>query len=364
MALQSRLHAFHRHILEPGRGGAGLALCRGALALASAGYGAAVRLRNLAYERGLRRSCRAGVPVVSVGNITAGGTGKTPFVAWLAALLGRRGLRPAVLSRGYGAGGGGGLDDENELLRRLVPGVPVVVEPDRVRGAERAVREHSADVLVLDDGFQHRRLARDLDIVLVDALRPFGGGRLLPLGLLREPPSGLARAHVIVLTRCDLASPARLEELRRELAGHAPRAEVATARHRPVGLRPVGPPQGAEAPRLGELAGGVWGAFCGLGNPEAFRLTLRRLGADIVQFTAFPDHHHYRPAELARLMGAAAEAGCRGLLTTEKDAVKLEGLVPRVPPVPLFALCVRMELTEGREALESRLFSVLRPAAG
>ncbi len=387
MALNRKIVAFHRRLSDPRQRGAGIALCRALLRPASLGYGAAVCLRNRAYDRGWKGVHRAAVPVISVGNITAGGTGKTPFTAWLTEVLLRRGLRPAILSRGYGRQRRSGLDDENQLLSTLACGVPIVVDPDRVRGASRAVAVHGAEVLVLDDGFQHRRLARDLDIVLVDALNPFGagsapragaglpdsalpppGGHLLPRGLLREPPSALGRADFVVLTRSDQVPQPYIEGLRESLARHGAQPPPALAVHRPVGLRRVGeaPPRvirrgkGEEpGPALEDLSKGRWGGFCGLGNPEAFRLTLEGLGAELASFAAFPDHHRYRADELASLLEEARQAGCRAVVTTEKDAIKLEALLSPTPPIPVLALQVRMEVAEGRSELERLIASAL-----
>jgi len=365
LALSRRIVAFHRRVADPRGSGPALAVCRALLSVGALGYGAAVRMRNRAYDRGRRRVHRAAVPVISVGNITAGGTGKTPFAAWLCALLRARNLRPAVLSRGYGASGRSGLDDENRVLSALAPGVAIVVDPDRVRGAARAVREHGAQALILDDGFQHRRLARDLDIVLIDALNPFGGGHLLPRGLLREPPGGLGRAGAIVITRSDQVPQERLEAIRRDLGRRAATPSVALAVHRPVGLRRM---EGAEQDGgrwpLSELAEGGWAAFCGIANPDAFRLTLEGLGARVQQFTAFPDHHHYRPADLERLLERARRAGCRAVATTHKDAVKLQGLPASGFPLPLLVLEVRLEVVEGREALERLVLAATRTGVG
>jgi tetraacyldisaccharide 4'-kinase len=328
---------------------------RALLGCAAACYGLVVRARNACYDRGWKRIHHASVPVISVGNITAGGTGKTPFVAWLAGWLRERGYLPVILSRGYGTDPRSGLDDENRLLETLAPGVPIVVDPDRVRAAGLAVARHRAGVLIMDDGFQHRRLARDLDIVLVDALAPFGGGHLLPRGLLREPLSGLARADIIVLTRSDLAGDDALRELRAEMERHGAHAPIVLAAHRPTGLRAVAGEGGGLT--LKSLADGRWAALCGIGNPEGFRLTLERLGAEIVQFSAFPDHHRYRPDELEALLRAAAASGCRGVVTTEKDAMKLERTLASPPPIPLLALEVRMDITAGRELLEEQILS-------
>jgi len=309
--------------------------------VAATGYGLAVNVRNRLYDSGWKRTRAAGVPVISIGNVTAGGTGKTPFVAWMTHFLTIHRRVPVVLSRGYGHTSELGVDDENRVLAEHAPDVPVVVDPDRVRGAHKAVAEHAADVLVLDDGFQHRRLRRDLDIVLVDALQPFGGGRLLPRGLLREPLSSLKRADLMIITRSDLVPARRLREIRSRLRELAPGAPVCECVHRPSGIREVGA-QGVSE-KLPPLLQGRWLAFCGLGNPEGFHATLRRMGVAVASFRVFPDHHAYRAEDVRELMATASALGCGGLVTTEKDAVKVECVLPGGLSLPVLALRVRID---------------------
>jgi tetraacyldisaccharide 4'-kinase len=283
-----------------------------------------------------------------VGNITAGGTGKTPLVAWLARLLLIRKRRPAILSRGYGRHEALGLDDENAMLAHMVPGVPVVVDPDRVRGASRAVREHRVDVLVLDDGFQHRRLARDLDLVLIDGVWPFGASHLLPRGLLREPLSALRRADFVLMTRANLIAPERIEHVKKRLGEVAPGVPTACCATTIEGIRPLGAREAEPSARLRE---GRWWAFCGVGNPEGFRLTLALAGCRPVGLSVFSDHHRYREAQVRGLLERARQAGCQGLVTTEKDAVKVEGMLERRLDPPVYVLQTDLEFTEGSERL-------------
>jgi tetraacyldisaccharide 4'-kinase len=293
---------------------------------------------------------KAAVPVLSVGNISAGGTGKTPLVAWLARLMVIHNMRPAILSRGYGRHRELGVDDENLMLSRLAEGVPVVVDPVRVRGAERAAREHDADVLILDDGFQHRRIQRDLDIVLIDALWPFGAEHLLPRGLLREPLSGLSRADVLLITRSSLVAPERLDEVKDRLRELAPRAVLASCRNVPSGLRTVGGP-GEAGGSVSRLSQGRWGAFCGIGNPEAFRATLEGTGCRLAFFRLYSDHERYTQDQVRSIQERARRAGCGAIVTTEKDAVKIERLLPADADVPLYALQVEMKFTAGSAEL-------------
>jgi len=360
LSISTPLFRLHRAIIDPVRGGPGLTLARMALRLPAAAYGLGVRARNGLYRAGWRRQVRAEVPVISVGNITAGGTGKTPLVSWLARMMLIYRLRPAVLSRGYGARGGRGIDDENAMLARMTGGVPVVVCPNRLEGARRAVREHGANVLILDDGFQHRRLARDLDIVLIDAVWPFGGGHLLPRGLLREPLKELRRAGALVITRAELVTPHRLAAIRDRLREMAPDVHIAVCRNVLKGLRRLGARRERDA-EPAELARGRWAAFCGIGNPEGFLLTLRAASCRPALFRIFADHHHYTRRQLELLLQEASDAGCTGVVTTEKDAVKLERLVGGVSGPPIYAAQSELEFTEGAETLTA---AILEAASG
>lgn len=337
--------AFHRLIRGESRGPATI-LSRSALRMASVGYGLGVGLRNAGYDRG-RGVDRAEVPVVAVGNITAGGTGKTPMVEHVCRRFRERGLRVAILSRGYGATGG--LNDEGLVLDANLPDVPHFQDPDRVALARIAVEESESQVLVLDDGFQHRRLARDLDVVLLDALDPFGLGHLLPRGLLREPVRSLRRAGVVVLSRADLVSEGERSAIRSRAERAAGPLRWAEARHAPRDLLDA---EGGSEP-LDRVRGAPVVAFCGLGNPEGFRRTVLGLGADLVDFRTFPDHHPYTRADVDDLLRWARGRGASLALTTQKDSVKLR--LPNLGPVPLRAVRIGLELVGGAEVLEESL---------
>lgn len=341
MSLLPDAEAFRRLVDGTDRG-AGPAVARAALAALAVPYAAAVACRNAAYDRGLLAVAQGPIPVVSVGNLTLGGTGKTPLVAWLARRLADRGLRPAVVSRGYGAARGQESDEAAEL-GVLLPAVPHVADRDRIAGV-RTAAAGGADVAVLDDGFQHRRLARDLDIVAVDATDPCGGGRLFPRGLLREPVAGLARAQAVVLTRATAVDARRRDAIRRELAGgtrgRLPPVWI-EATHRPVGLRAA---SGTTQP-LERLAEARVAAFAGIGNPAAFRATLAGLGGDLVGFRPFPDHHRYTPADLDALRDWAAGLGADLVVTTLKDLVKVRA--DRSGRLPLLALEIALEPLPG-----------------
>jgi len=336
----------YRNILSGQASGLGPALLRLSLSGLSWPYGAVVRVRNGLYSRGWLAVHAAEVPVISVGNLTAGGTGKTPLVAWLAKYLQSRNLRAAILTRGYKASRVGmtyPTTDEPAELAAMCPGVPVVIEPDRVAGAAEAVRNHGAQVLLLDDGFQHRRLARDLDILTVDATLPFGYGRLLPAGLLREPLGGLARAHAVVLTRCDQVTDderLRIEEHLRHINNEL---VIATSVHAPVGAKVA---QGNDI-NLQELRNKNVFAFCGIGNPKAFFDTLQRLGCVLVGSHGFDDHYRYTDPCLRQIHERAKQCGAELAVTTQKDWTKI-ALLNRPAGEPVFArLTIKLELRQG-----------------
>ncbi|MBW3542463.1 MAG: tetraacyldisaccharide 4'-kinase [Planctomycetes bacterium] len=332
------------------------AALRAGLAAASIPYGLAVAARNAAFNLGLKRARRAAVPVISVGNITAGGTGKTPLVAFLADWYRRRGARVCLLSRGYRSLGA--ANDEKLVLDKLCPGVPHIQQPDRIAAAERAVRDLAAELLILDDGFQHRRLARDLEIVLVDALCPWGYGRLLPRGLLREPLSALRRAHLVVITRCDQCRIDERRQIVARIGRHVPRESILECSFAPQGLVNA---DGRRAP-LSQLAGRRVAAFCGIGNPHGFRRTLADCGLAVedAAFRNFPDHHHYTSADFQSISTMAQRVGAAAIVTTEKDLVKLD--TTQFAHHPLWAVRIGVRFDRGEQQLLDRLAHLL-PAA-
>lgn len=298
---------------------------RGCLRLAAAAYAAAVALRNAWYDR-RGPSKVLPIPVVSVGNVTAGGTGKTPFVIEIVGRLDRMGFSPAVVSRGYGAAGET-PNDEERLIRRRCPGVVTVSDSNRAWAAEVAHRQCGADVIVLDDGFQHRRLGRSLDIVLVDATCPFGFGHMLPRGLLREPITSLRRAQLIALTRCDQASPAEIERIETRIRAMVGDPLLLRCRHDVTSIDYLD-----DSPMDGGLGGRRAVLFAGLGHPKAFATTVRSLGVDVVAHRWWPDHHRYTVRQVKALLEGEHLPPHDLLLTTEKDAVKLrdiDGIDPR-----------------------------------
>ena len=361
MTLLPDAEAFKRLVDGTARG-VGPTLARLALAGLSAPYGVVVGCRNAAYDHGLLPTAQGPMPVISVGNLTLGGTGKTPLVAWLARAVAAHGVRPAIVSRGYGAARGERSDEAAELSI-LLPDVPHVANRDRVAGVREAAAA-GAEIALLDDGFQHRRLGRDLDIVAVDATDPFGCGHLFPRGLLRESLTGLARGHAVVLTRAAAVDAQRRTDIRRVLTtscrGRLPPVWV-EATHRPVQLRSAT----SAAQPLERLTNARIAAFAGIGNPAAFRTSLTNLGAALIGFRLFPDHHAYTAADLDAIRDWAADLHADLVVTTLKDLVKVR--TDRLGDIPLFALEIALEILPGGDSsatLETLLEPVLARAAG
>jgi len=298
----------------------------GALKGAAVVYAELLRARAGAYRLGILRSFRLPVPVISVGNVTLGGTGKTPMVAWLAGYLIARGKRVCVLSRGYGGSAQGALrivsdgsslllspeeaGDEPCLLAQKVPGLMVVIGADRHQASQAALAKLRPDVFLLDDGFQHLRLQRDLNILLLDARSPFSNGRTLPAGFLREAQGAAARADLVVYTRCQEAPPALV-----------PGKPALCAQHRLTGM--VALSGGEPRPFASLLPTDRVLAFSGIADPSAFFDALEAEGVRLITTLAFPDHTPYGEEELAAIRRLRDASRSNVLLTTEKDAVKL-----------------------------------------
>ena len=339
-------------------------MLRGGLSVASGLYSLVTAARNAAYKRHWLPIHHSTVPVISVGNVTTGGTGKTPVVAWLANWFSAAGQRPGILSRGYHSletDASGTLfseNDEKRVLDQLCPGIPHIQQRDRVRSATRATQELGCNVLVLDDGLQHRRLHRDLDLVLIDAVRPWGYGHLLPRGLLRESLHGLARADMVLLTRANQASEVERDTLGTELRRYRPADEFVEVAFTPQSLNDL---SGAKQP-LDSIAGKSVFAFCGIGNPTAFRQTIDALGVDCRNLQTFPDHYHYTSADLTTLGSQAESVSADVVLVTQKDLVKLSAADWNGPP--LFAVEIGAEFISGGARLERELRRIIAERDG
>lgn len=333
-------------------------MLRGALSMAEPFYTAAVTARNRFYDLGWLSVRRLPRPVISIGNLTTGGTGKTPMVRWLAETFRNRGLNVAILSRGYKSTDGS-LGDELEMLRGQLndgssPSVFLCANSDRFAGGQQVLHENPrVDLFLLDDGFQHRRLARDIDLVLVSAVDPFGFGHVLPRGLLREPVKGLRRASALVITHSDQVTPDKLAAIEERVRQVNSRLPVYRAAHVQSGLRQ----SDQDSAPISALSGRRVLAFCGIGDPQTFERQLRAAGAEVVGSQFFPDHYAYRDADAAELQREASGRGAEVLVTTEKDWVKFSRL-PRVgTALPVWRVEVRIQFPgdDGRLLLEQVL---------
>ena len=327
-------------------------------------YRIAIGLRNWQYDRAVAQDDRQNirrvdVPVISVGNLTTGGSGKTPLVIWLARFLRSSHIRVAVISRGYGADpeNGDGRNDEAMEMELRLPDVPHLQDADRHAMATIAVEELESQVVLLDDGFQHRKLHRDLDIVLIDATNPFGYDRLLPRGLLREPISSLARADAIVLTRCNLVDEQTINSIQQRIGdtkfGQDSMPVIALTLTKPLGWLQFDGQQHA----LAHLKSDSLFAFCGIGNPDGFVKTLASLSLNATGNVAFPDHHNYSRDDLSNIARLARESGASAIVCTHKDLVKVG--CNRIEGLPIFALLIDIEFQSGQTELESKITSVV-----
>ena len=356
-----------RRIWYDGKNGPGLTCLRLLLAPFSLIYGLITGLRNNLFDLGFFKSIRLPVKVISIGNLTVGGTGKTPMVIQLARILRNQGYRPALLSRGYGGKSKDPVNvvsrgekplmnhreagDEPVLIAKSVPGVPVLTGPRRVLTAGWALKNLDSDVLILDDGFQHRQLCRDIDIVLLNAANPYGNGHLLPGGPLREPLSALKRADIIVTTGAysDITAP---QPLILPDGIHAPTFKCY---YQPRDLL-----QGSNETEfsLDLIKGKKICAFAGIGNPTTFQKTLGSLGTDVAIFIPFPDHHRYTEADIGLINEKAKQYKVDMIVTTEKDRIKLDQF--EVFLSRIYALRVEMEFLSGRDDFERLLLEKLK----
>lgn len=327
-------------------------------------YALVTRARLAAYQHGLFRVSHPGVPVISVGNITTGGTGKTPLVEWVCRTIAsadpNERKRICVLTRGYGrknpeaqvvvSNGTDLLANEREagdepllLARNLLGVAAVIANRDRLAAAEWAVGSLKTEVFVLDDGFQHLRIGRDLNIVALDATNPWGGGETLPYGRLREPISGLVRADCIVITRTDQVE--EWQSVKRTIQQIAPGVPVFSSRMLTAGFRDL---RGAGVDRS-EILSQPLGAFCGVGNPISFLRHLEAEGCRLVFTRSFPDHHRYERFDIDRLIEETRKSGATALITTAKDAIKLQSFDL---PIPCYVLEIQIAIDEERRLVE------------
>lgn len=353
-------------------------------------YSSVVSFRLMLYRERFLHDHHLGVPVVSVGNLTVGGTGKTPVVELLAKSLRDRGRRVCILSRGYKSkrqkkapfvhrlGSKLGLvekpaeapprvvsdgqkvlldshlaGDEPFMLARNCPGVPVVVDKNRVKAGAHAIKHLGADVLVLDDGLQYLKLKHRHDIVLIDKTAPFGSnGHMLPRGTLREPPRSLRRASYIFITKSDGESDDLIHQIRR----HNRAAEIIECRHRPMHFEEI---QTGEKMPLEDMRGKFIGALSGIAVPESFENGLRRLGARVEVVARFPDHHRFQGPEITRFIERCERRDLHCMVTTEKDFVRFPKL-SRLD-IPFYFMRVEIEIVKGREVFEKLVRLIAEP---
>ena len=402
----------YRKLVSGRSTGLGPSVLRLLLGVAACGYSLVIRLRNLLYSKGWFKTHRVNAAVISIGNITTGGTGKTPLVAWLCNEIAQNpklkteNCQCAVLTRGYKATQNSKLKtqnyfDEPAILAQSCPQAKVMVNPDRVAGAAEAI-SFGANVLIMDDGFQHRRLARDLDIVAIDATMPFGFGRMLPAGLLREPITALKRAAAVVITRSDQVTEPQLTEIENRIRNIKADIVIARSIHAPVSVQccesrsfparqsisahtPVTPPpvppahpvipakagiqkrvdvdscfrrndatskQTRANENLEQLKGKKIFAFCGIGNPEAFLNTLKALGADLLGSAVFDDHYLYTQACLDEISKQAQHLKADLVLTTQKDWTKIAPLLTDEKHLLFAFLAVEIRFQTGQDRLK------------
>lgn len=362
-------YTLYRHMCGEGRPSLVAQLGLAPLGLGSFIYRGLAGGYRQSFRWGWRAQHRLPCRVISVGNLTVGGTGKTPLAMWLARWCLEQGWKVAILSRGYGGQEGGEprvvsadqgdgstwstVGDEPYLLAQELPHVPVIVGKDRFRSGMYAHHRFGADVLILDDGFQHYRLARDFDIVLIDATNPFGHGALLPRGILREPLRELRRADAVVLTRVELAQTS-LRAVCRRVRQWYPDGPIY---HMATTVEALGK-------RDAEIAGGVLYlsqcrvlAFVGIGNPSAFAATLAQLGCDVAALLVFRDHHPYTLTDWGAILEAARQYGVAAIVTTTKDHVRLDPSWQAT--IPLYTLRTGVAFTQGEAELQQQLRTVI-----
>ncbi|OBZ34160.1 tetraacyldisaccharide 4'-kinase [Megasphaera sp. DISK 18] len=341
-------------------------------------YRKAVIMKYRSFADHEERQERLPAVVISLGNITVGGTGKTPMACMLAKELSARGWRVALLNRGYHSkrekSGASVMSDgrmvlltaeeggdEASLMARSLMGIPVLVGRDRAVSGRMAVEKFDAQILILDDGFQHWQLYRDVDIVLIDGTNPFGNGHVLPRGILREPLEHLSRADVFIITKVDQVSPETVTQIQEDLRRYNSSAPVALSVHKPSAVLPfLNWDQGLhpEEAMPADLMAQPVLAVSALGNPASFEETLRGAGFTVSGVLRFEDHHHYGPSDIRRMADMAAEKQCI-LVTTEKDAVKLPADLVKEYDLPLYVLAITLDIVEGQEKIDAVLQSVL-----
>lgn len=330
-------------------------------------YSTVVFIRNYFFDVGIYNEKRLPCTVISVGNIVAGGTGKTPTVAAIAKLLKKTETNVAVLLRGYKRKGNNKVTivsdgknrlcsrkesgDEADMLAHQLSDIPIIVGKHRYLTGEVAIDLYKSDVIILDDGFQHRQLARDLDILTIDATQPHGTGSLLPIGTLREPKSSIKRADIIILTHTD-ASGTNIEQLKIELNQLAPKTQILESNHKPTSLYRLNQADKNALIPLNDLSGKRLLAVCGIGNPNAFIRSLEKQNPEEIELLAFPDHHVYTASDIRQIKLQMVQCEAEWIITTQKDEQKLTDLKT---DLPILVLAIELVFTEGNKILLDKL---------
>lgn len=344
----------YRKLISGQKAGLGAAFIRLFLGIISIFYSIAIRFRNFLYSAGWLKTHQVDAAVISIGNITVGGTGKTPLVVWLCKEIENlksqiSNCNCAILTRGYKSQTQQQTSkiDEVAILSESCPNAKVIVNPDRVAGAAEAIGKYGTKILILDDGFQHRRIARDMDIVAIDATQPFGNGRIFPAGLLREPVSSLKRVDAAVITRSDQIADTELNKIEKTIQQINQKIIIIRSIHAPVNV------QTADNKKydLEQLKGKKVFAFCGIGNPDAFMTTIKNLGTELVGSRVYNDHYHYTENCLAEIHKHANSLKADLILTTRKDWTKITQLRQVSGKIPLAYLEIEIRFTAGEGKL-------------
>lgn len=347
MEKSAKIKNYFRLLAEDRQGGIAAQMLKPLIRGLSLFYGGGVVLLRGLYEKGILPRKRLPFPVISVGNLTWGGTGKTPLVEYLARRVIERRRTPLVLTRGYGA-------DEVHELRSHLPGARIGVGRERYEAASRVARNERVHVAILDDGFQHWKVMRDIEIVTVNALNPFGNGKLFPRGILREPKPVLRRATLIVLTHVNLIGAKELTKLREEIRRLAPRSFLAEAYLEPLFFYRAKRRTRLSLPQLGNRRVAT---FSGVASPRSFQLVLARLGIKPVRNFEYGDHHAFSRAELEEIRQVSEKSEVEEIITTEKDFYRAPETITEI--LDPLVLAARLQISAGEEILTDRIFDLL-----